>query len=190
MLYLTRPWWRWHSPISSSNGSRTPSMLLHSSFSRTTRPSGPGKRRETSWMDRTGAMWTCGSRLKDFNPTEVPDQSGGCPSRRRRIPVWEPVRTGTRRYDNCLNISGLEETIDDGRANDGYAILITNDLLHCNLPTKPDTNDSNLVIHGGREIIGTLAWNPRAGAGTAQGRSHLIQVKSMERRGECRVKQM
>ncbi len=83
----------------------------------------------------------------------------------------------TRRYDFCLDIARLEGIIDGGRANDGYAILITNDYLYWNPPRKPDANDADFVLHEGREITGTLAWSPRAGTGTVKGRERPVEIR-------------
>ena len=82
----------------------------------------------------------------------------------------------TGRYDFCLDIARLEGIIRGGRANDGYAILLTNDHLYWNIPTKPDTNDVEFVLHEDREITGTLDWSPQAGAGTVCGRERLIDI--------------
>ena len=87
----------------------------------------------------------------------------------------------TRRYDFCLDIARLEGVIDGGRANDGYAILLTNDHLYWNPPGKPDANDADFVLHEDREITGTLAWSPRAGAGTTDGRERPIEIRGRYR---------
>ena len=87
----------------------------------------------------------------------------------------------TRRYDFCLDIARLERIIDGGRANDGYAILLTNDHLYWDTPSKPDANDADFVLHEGREVTGTLAWSPRAGPGTVAGRETPIEIRGRYR---------
>ena len=87
----------------------------------------------------------------------------------------------TRRYDFCLDIARLEGIIRGGRANDGYAILLTNDHLYWNPPRKPDANDADFVLHEGREITGTLAWSPRAGSGTTKGRETPVEISGRYR---------
>ena len=74
------------------------------------------------------------------------------------------------RYDFCLDIARLEGIFDAGKANDGYAILLTNDHLYWNRPRKVDAIDADFVLHEDREITGALAWRPRAGAGSVAGR--------------------
>ena len=85
------------------------------------------------------------------------------------------------RYGFCLDIARLEGIIRDGRANDGYAILLTNDHLYWNPPRKTDANDADFVLHEGREITGTLAWSPRAGSGTTKGREMPIEIRGRYR---------
>ena len=87
----------------------------------------------------------------------------------------------TRRYDFCLDIARLEGIIDSGRANDGYAILLTNDHLYWTRPRKVDANDAEFVLHEDREITGTVAWSPRAGAGTTEGRERPIEIRGRYR---------
>ena len=83
----------------------------------------------------------------------------------------------TRRYDFCLDIARLEGVIRAGKARNGYAILLTNDHLYWTRPTKTDANDAEFVLHEDRDITGTLAWSPRAGAGTTKGREMPIEIR-------------
>ena len=85
------------------------------------------------------------------------------------------------RYRFCLDISRLEGIVRSGRAADGYAILLTNDHLYWNPPRKLDANDAEFVLHENREITGTLAWNPRAGAGTTKDREEPIGIRGLYR---------
>ena len=81
------------------------------------------------------------------------------------------------RYGFCLDISRLEGIIRSESARDGYAILLTNDHLYWNPPRKLDANDAEFVLHEDREITGTLAWSPRAGAGTTKDREESIEIR-------------
>ena len=85
------------------------------------------------------------------------------------------------RYGFCLDISRLEGIIRSGRAQNGYAILLTNDHLYWNPPAKVDSNDAEFVLHEDREITGTLAWSPRTGAGTLKGREKAIGIRGLYR---------
>ena len=85
------------------------------------------------------------------------------------------------RYGFCLDIARLEGIIGSGRARDGYTILLTNDYLYWNPPRKLDANDAEFVLHEDREITGTLAWSPRAGAGTTKDREEPIEIRGRYR---------
>ena len=61
------------------------------------------------------------------------------------------------RYDFCLDIARVEGIVDAGKANDGYAILLTNDHLYWNRPKRPGAVDAVFVLHEDREITGTMA---------------------------------
>ena len=87
----------------------------------------------------------------------------------------------TRRYDFCLDVARLEGIIKDGRASDGYAILLTNGHLYWIPPRKTDANDADFVIHEGRLINGTLAWSARASTGTKEGRDSPINIRGRYR---------
>ena len=81
------------------------------------------------------------------------------------------------RYDFCLDISRLERVTTSGRAENGYAVLLTNDYLYWNPPSRRDTNDAEFRLHEGRNITGTLAWGPRTGAGTMKGRETPLEIR-------------
>ena len=82
-------------------------------------------------------------------------------------------------YGFRLDISRLEQITESGKARKGYAILLTNDHLHWNRSSKPDTNDAEFVLHEGRRIIGTLSWSPRTGAGTLKGKEKSIEIRGL-----------
>ena len=81
------------------------------------------------------------------------------------------------RYGFCLDISRLEGIVQGGRAKQGYAILLTNEHLYWNPPTKTDGNDSAFVLHQDREIAGKLGWGPRTSASTLKGRETPIDIR-------------
>ena len=83
----------------------------------------------------------------------------------------------TGRHDFCLDIARLEGIIDSGKANDGYAILLTNDHLYRSPPTRSDAIDADFVLYEGRDITGSLAWSPRAGSGTTKGRETPVEIR-------------
>ena len=82
----------------------------------------------------------------------------------------------TGRYDFCLDMARLEGIVRSDKAAAGYAILLTNDHLYWNPPNKTEANDADFVIHEEREITGTLAWSPRAGRGTTNGRENPVEI--------------
>ena len=81
------------------------------------------------------------------------------------------------RYGFCLDISRLEGIVDKGRGREGYAILLTNEHLYWNPPTKADGNDADFVLHQDREIAGKLGWGPRTSATTLKGRETPIEIR-------------
>ena len=85
------------------------------------------------------------------------------------------------RYGFCLDISRLEGIVRSGKAQNGYAILLTNDHLYWSPPVKVDSNDADFVLHEDREITGTLAWSPSTGAGTLKGREKPIGLRGLYR---------
>ena len=82
----------------------------------------------------------------------------------------------TGRYDFCLDMARLEGIVRSDKAAAGYAILLTNDHLYWNPPNKTEAIDADFVIHEEREITGTLAWSPRAGRGTTNGRENPVEI--------------
>ena len=85
------------------------------------------------------------------------------------------------RYGFCLDIARLEGIIKGGKANDGYAILLTNEPLYWNRPNKPDGNDADFVLYENRDIAGTLNWGPRTSASTLKGREKPIEIRGRYR---------
>lgn len=80
------------------------------------------------------------------------------------------------RYDFVEDIARLERVISAGRCRTGAAVLITNDVNYWDIPTKRDCIDAEFRVHEGRVLGGTLAWTPRASAGTTKGREETITL--------------
>ena len=84
-------------------------------------------------------------------------------------------------YGFCLDISRLEEIVERGHAREGYAILLTNEHLYWDPPTKVDGNDAQFVLHQDREIAGKLSWGPRTSASTLKGKETPIEIRGRYR---------
>ena len=85
------------------------------------------------------------------------------------------------RYGFCLDIFRLEGIVESGKAREGYAILLTNEHLYWNPPTKVDGNDAEFVLHQEREIAGKLSWGPRTSASMLKGRETPVEIKGRYR---------
>ena len=84
-------------------------------------------------------------------------------------------------YGFCLDIPRLEGIVENGRARDGYAILLTNEHLYWNRPNKADGNDADFVLHQDREITGRLSWKLGTSASTLKGRETPIEIRGRYR---------
>jgi hypothetical protein len=81
------------------------------------------------------------------------------------------------RYDFLKQVEKLEK-ITMGRDNvNGIAILLTNDHLYWNPPTKSHTVDSYFRIHENRVLTGELKWLEHASSGTMKDREAPIVIK-------------
>lgn len=70
-------------------------------------------------------------------------------------------------YDFIKDITRLEHIVDDGHAQAGVALLLTNDSLFWRPPTHGRiTNGDAFRIHEGVRLTGSRAWGPNTGAGT------------------------
>ena len=85
------------------------------------------------------------------------------------------------RYGFCLDISRLEGIVESGKAGEGYAILLTNEHLYWNPPTKADGNDADFVLHQDREINGILSWGPGTSPSTLRGKANPIEIRGRYR---------
>ena len=55
-----------------------------------------------------------------------------------------------RRYDFLMDIQRLEDEVSEGRARQGFAILLTNDPSYWQPPRRDETVDAAFRIHDGR----------------------------------------
>lgn len=83
-----------------------------------------------------------------------------------------------RRYDFLKDIQRIEQSVEDGPAETGIAVLLTNDPLYWKPAGKSDVADAAFHIHDGREITGRLAWSEKAGKGTRDGRAQSITINA------------
>lgn len=75
------------------------------------------------------------------------------------------------RYDVIKDLVRLESFVDDGYADMGWSITLTNDSAYLRPVTKTDPIDAAFRIHHGELLEGTLGWSGRAGDGTTRGRA-------------------
>ena len=64
-----------------------------------------------------------------------------------------------RRYDFLRDVQRLEDEVSEGRAGQGFAILLTNDPSYWQPPQRDETVDAAFRIHEGRNVNGELAWS-------------------------------
>ena len=84
-----------------------------------------------------------------------------------------------RRYAFLNDIQRLEQLVDSQTANQGFAVIITNDASYWKdpAPNWKDRNDADFRIHEGREISGQLAWAPKTSQGTKEGQEEPINLQ-------------
>lgn len=80
------------------------------------------------------------------------------------------------RYDYLKDVERLERLVHNRTLSRGYAILLTNDHLYWELPTKEGTVDKDFRIHNGRTIRANqeLKWSENASKGTMKNRESSI----------------
>ena len=86
-----------------------------------------------------------------------------------------------RRYDFLRDVQRLEDEVSEGRAGQGFAILLTNDPSYWQPPQRDETVDAAFRIHEGRNVNGELAWSPSASEGTTRGRTVPILLNATYR---------
>lgn len=83
------------------------------------------------------------------------------------------------RYDYWQDVAKLEQIVASRPGTKGYAVLISNDHLYWNKPTKQGSVDADFRLFEGRVVTGTLMWSEQAGFGTMQGREHPIHLQKV-----------
>lgn len=79
-------------------------------------------------------------------------------------------------YDFWKDVARTEKLVADGHADGGYVVALTNDQGYWNKGTRRNIYAA-FRVHEGREVRGTLAWSPRADAGSIKGREAPIALR-------------
>ena len=87
-----------------------------------------------------------------------------------KFAVGDDVAQDHGRYDFIKDITRLEQFVSAEPNREGYAILLTNDVLYWR-ESKRITNSAAFFLHEGRtlECDAILAWHADAGEGTTRG---------------------
>ncbi len=86
------------------------------------------------------------------------------------------------RYDFLKDVARVERFVEDGIADRGIAIALSNDRGYWRSGTKLDLVDLMFRLNEGRAISGALKWGVLAGAGTTRGRETPLTLAG---RYEC-----
>jgi len=83
------------------------------------------------------------------------------------------------RYDFWRDVSRVETLVDEGLAERGWVIAITNEGGYWRPGSSASaTTDVALRLHEGREVSGTLSWAEHTGQGTKEGRETPLSLRS------------
>lgn len=84
-----------------------------------------------------------------------------------------------KRYAFLNDIQRLERLIQSQTANQGFAVIITNDAGYWQQPSInwKGTIDADFRIHEGAEISGQRAWAPKTSQGTKEGQEEPINLQ-------------
>ena len=93
-----------------------------------------------------------------------------------RFSLRDQSAQDTGRYDFWKDVARIERLIADEHVRGGYVLALTNDQNYWN-KSHHRPNDEAFRTHEGREVSGTLAWSPRAGAGSIKGRETPIKLR-------------
>lgn len=80
------------------------------------------------------------------------------------------------RHDVIKDIARVEALLDDGYADRGHVLVLSNDRSYWQQALRTDTIDAAFRIHDGRALAGTLSWAARAGRGTTAGRDAPLHL--------------
>jgi hypothetical protein len=81
------------------------------------------------------------------------------------------------RYDFLLDVQRIERFVQEGRATNGLAVLLTNDQSYWSPASRGGTVDEMFRLNEGRVISGKLSWLPHASGGTTKGRTAPIALR-------------
>ena len=83
-----------------------------------------------------------------------------------------------KRYDFLKDVQRIEHVVADfENANNGFAVLLTNDPLCWELPIRTDVVDAEFHIHDGRRIgDDKMCWGDNASVGTMRSREKPITL--------------
>lgn len=70
------------------------------------------------------------------------------------------------RYDFISDIARIESIVGDGQCETGAVVLLTNDHLYWQPPTRDDVVDYEFRLTDGKMLEGELSWTENVGAGT------------------------
>jgi hypothetical protein len=81
------------------------------------------------------------------------------------------------RYDFIRDIARIETIVDAEDCASGFALLLTNDHLYWQPPTRDDVVDYEFRLTDGKVLEGELSWAEEVGEGTVgQKRNHPIML--------------
>lgn len=83
-----------------------------------------------------------------------------------------------KRYDVIKDIVRIEDTVAAHGADDGFVILLTNDVGYWREAARLTTADASFRLHEGRKIAGRMAWSESASAGTTRSREAPLEVRN------------
>ena len=80
-----------------------------------------------------------------------------------------------KRYDFLKDIRRLEQVVVDGKAESGFAVLLTNDHLYWKEPKHRNTTDADFRLHDERKVAAgkVLRWSENTSEKTQKGREKL-----------------
>lgn len=81
------------------------------------------------------------------------------------------------RYDYWRDVEKLEQIVSSRPGTHGYAVMITNEHLYWDKPTKSQRVDGDFLLFDGRIVSGTLKWSEKAGERTVEGREMPIHLR-------------
>lgn len=81
-----------------------------------------------------------------------------------------------RRYDFVKDVGRLEMLRQEGLADDGFAVALTNDPSYWQPNVREGTTDAAFRLPEGRRLAGVLNWAAHTGAGTMRDRTTPIAL--------------